>query len=574
MKIENMIPVSLGKVPADVLLKNCKIVNVFTGEIEEGNIALYRKRIAGIGDYNEGKEVIDLNGDYVVPGLIDAHMHIESSMVEPVEFARTVLPRGTTTVIADPHEIANVMGISGIEYMLKYTEGVPLNIYVMIPSCVPATDMETSGANISAIDTITLITKYPRVLGLGEVMNYPGVIDVNLDLITKIEIIRHLYKKIDGHAPGLTGKELNAYISAFIRTDHECTTKEEALEKVSRGMQVLIREGSVARNLDALIGAVNVTNERFFSFCTDDRNPYDITREGHIDNMIRRAVSKGIDPITAIRMATINTTKYYGLRSMGAIAPSYKADMVVTHSLEDFFPHIVIKDSKIVAVDGVLKAKIVGNRRDGFIPKMDGNFKTPHITESDLKLNVEGDRTRAIQVFNNSLITEERIFDTPPSDIPNVGQDLLKIAVISRYVPEKSVSVGAISGFGLKEGAIATSVGHDSHNISVVGANDVDMVTAVNRVIDLHGGLVVVDDGRVICELPLPIAGLMSDLPMEEVAQKIEELKEAARSLGCSIEDPFMVLSFVQLAVIPKLRITNLGLVDVEEHRFVSVGVS
>ena len=574
MKIENMIPVSLGKVPADVLLKNCKIVNVFTGEIEEGNIALYRKRIAGIGDYNEGKEVIDLNGDYVVPGLIDAHMHIESSMVEPVEFARTVLPRGTTTVIADPHEIANVMGISGIEYMLKYTEGVPLNIYVMIPSCVPATDMETSGANISAIDTITLITKYPRVLGLGEVMNYPGVIDVNLDLITKIEIIRHLYKKIDGHAPGLTGKELNAYISAFIRTDHECTTKEEALEKVSRGMQVLIREGSVARNLDALIGAVNVTNERFFSFCTDDRNPYDITREGHIDNMIRRAVSKGIDPITAIRMATINTTKYYGLRSMGAIAPSYKADMVVTHSLEDFFPHIVIKDSKIVAVDGVLKAKIVGNRRDGFIPKMDGNFKTPHITESDLKLNVEGDRTRAIQVFNNSLITEERIFDTPPSDIPNVGQDLLKIAVVSRYVPEKSVSVGAISGFGLKEGAIATSVGHDSHNISVVGANDVDMVTAVNRVIDLHGGLVVVDDGRVICELPLPIAGLMSDLPMEEVAQKIEELKEAARSLGCSIEDPFMVLSFVQLAVIPKLRITNLGLVDVEEHRFVSVGVS
>ncbi|RKX54102.1 MAG: adenine deaminase [Thermotoga sp.] len=574
MKIENMIPVSLGNVPADVLLKNCRIVNVFTGEIEEGNIALYRKRIAGIGDYNDGKKVIDLNGDYVVPGLIDAHMHIESSMVEPVEFARTVLPRGTTTVIADPHEIANVMGISGIEYMLKYTEGVPLNIYVMIPSCVPATDMETSGANISAIDTITLITKYPRVLGLGEVMNYPGVIDVNLDLITKIEIIRHLYKKIDGHAPGLTGKKLNAYISAFIRTDHECTTKEEALEKVSRGMQVLIRQGSVARNLDALIDAVNITNERFFSFCTDDRNPYDITKEGHIDNMIRRAVSRGVDPITAIRMATINTTKYYGLRSMGAIAPSYKADMVVTHSLEDFFPHIVIKDSRIVAVDGVLKAKIMGNRRDRFIPKMNGNFRTPHITESDLKIDVKGNRTRAIRVFNNSLITEERIFDIPPSDIPDGGQDLLKIAVVSRYVPEKSVSVGAISGFGLGEGAIATSVGHDSHNISVVGTNDHDMVSAVNRVIDLRGGLVVVNDGRVVCELPLPIAGLMSDLPMEEVAQKIEKLKEAARSLGCSIEDPFMVLSFVQLAVIPKLRITNLGLVDVDEHRFISVGVS
>ncbi len=573
MKIENIIPVALGKIPADIVLKNCKIVNVFTHEIETGNIALYKKRIAGVGDYIEGKETIDLHGDYVVPGLIDGHLHIESSMLEPVEFARAVLSRGTTTVIADPHEIANVMGITGIEYMLKYTEGVPLNIYMMIPSCAPATNMETSGAEISSIDTIRLVTKYPRVLGLGEVMNYPGVLKTNHDLMTKIEIIRHLYKKIDGHSPGLCGKELNAYVSAFIRSDHECTTQREALEKVSRGMHVLIREGSVARNLDDLIGVVDEKNERFFSFCTDDRHPDDMVTEGHIDNMVRRAIAKGIDPITAIRMATINTASFYGLRSMGAIAPSYKADIVVTHSLKDFFPHIVIKDSQIVAIDGKIKAKIIGNKGEKFISRMDGNFKTPHITESDLRIVSTSSRTRAIRLFNNSLATEEEVFDIPPSMIPDVGHDLLKIAIVSRYDPNKSVSVGAVTGIGLKSGAIATSVGHDSHNMSVVGTNDRDMVVAINHVIELHGGIVVVNNGKVISELPLPIAGLMSNLSMEKVAQRIKDLKESAHSLGCIIDDPFMVLSFVQLAVIPKLRITNLGLVDVESHKFVSVGL-
>lgn len=572
MKIENIIPVALGKVPADVVLKNCRIVNVFTGEVEEGNIALYRKRIAGIGNYTEGKKVVDLNGDYVVPGLIDAHMHIESSMVDPVEFARTVLPRGTTTIIADPHEVGNVMGISGIEYMLQYTEGVPLNIYMMIPSCAPATNMEKSGADISSIDTISLVTKHPRVLGLGEVMNYPGVISADRDLITKIEIIRHLYKKIDGHAPGLSGKALNAYVSAFIKTDHECSTKEEALEKVARGMQVLIREGSVAKNLDDLIGAVNIGNERFFSFCTDDRHPDDIIKEGHIDNMIRMAVSRGVDPIVAIRMATINTAQFYGLRSMGAIAPSYKADMVVTSSLENFFPKTVIKDSAIIAENGKLTIEVVGNKGDKYIPRMNGNFKVPHINEEDIRVKASGDKTRAIKVFNNSIVTGEEIFGVHASDIPDVGKDLLKIAVVSRYVPEKSIAVGAITGVGLKSGAIATSVGHDSHNMSVVGTNDSDMVTAINRIIDMNGGIVVVDGGKILAELPLTIAGLMSTLPTEEVVERIIALKESAKSLGCVLDDPFMVLSFVQLAVIPKLRITNFGLVDVDKGKFVNTG--
>lgn len=569
MKIENIIPVAIGRVPADLLLKNCRILNVFTGEIENGNIVLFRKRIAGIGDYTEGKEVIDLNGDYVVPGLIDAHVHIESSMVDPVEFARSILPRGTTTIIADPHEIANVLGIEGIEYMLQYTEGVPLNIYMMIPSCVPATLMETSGAKIDATDTIGLITKYPRVLGLGEVMNYQGVIGTDKDLMTKIEITRHLYKKIDGHAPKLSGKPLNAYVSAFVRSDHECSSKEEAIEKVSRGMQILIREGSVARNLNDLIDAVTPYNERFFSFCTDDRHPDDIEKSGHIDNMVRLAIKRGIDPIIAIRMATINSAQFYGLRSMGAIAPSYKADMIVTESLEDFFPKIVIKDSKIVARDGKLSVNIAGNK---IHRQMEGNFKISFIKADDLKIHSEGEKTRAIRIFNDSIYTSEEIFDVPPADVPDVKNDLLKISVVSRYV-EKSIFSGAITGLGLKKGAIATSVGHDSHNISVVGANDDDMVMAVNEILRIKGGIVIVSENKILSELPLPIAGLMSSLPMEKVVEKIKELKYFAGEIGCIINDPFMVLSFVQLAVIPKLRITNLGLVDVTNGTFVDVGV-
>ncbi len=569
MKIENIIPVSLGSVPADLLLKNCKIVNVFTGKIEEGNIALFRKRIAGIGDYTQAKEVIDLDGNYVVPGLIDAHVHIESSMVDPVEFARSILPRGTTTIIADPHEIANVLGTEGIEYMLQYTEGIPLNIYMMIPSCVPATNMETNGATIDATDTIGLITKYPRVLGLGEVMNYPAVINADRDLMTKIEITRHLYKKIDGHAPNLAGKSLNAYISAFIRSDHECSTEKEALEKISRGMQVLIREGSVAKNLDDLIGAVTPYNERFFSFCTDDRHPDDIERDGHIDNMVRRSIEKGVDPIIAIRMATINSAQFYGLRSMGAIAPSYKADMVVTESLEKFFPKIVIKDSKIVARNGKLQTEITGNKVQR---KMEGNFRVPFIEPEDLRILSEGKRTRAIRVFNDSIYTEEEIFDIPPSKVPDLKNDLIKISVVSRYSTKKSIFSAAVTGFGLKKGSIATSVGHDSHNISVIGTNDTDMVVAVNEILRIKGGIVIAKDGKIVSELPLSIGGLMSELPMEKVVEKIKELKRIAGDFGCIINDPFMVLSFVQLAVIPKIRITNLGLVDVTKGAFVDVG--
>ncbi|OAA28453.1 adenine deaminase [Kosmotoga arenicorallina S304] len=569
MNIIDILPVARGLKEADVLMKNCRIVNVFSGEIEQGNIALFRKRIAGIGNYTKGKEIIDLKGAYVVPGLIDAHLHIESSMVSPIEFARTVLPRGTTTAIADPHEIANVLGLAGVEYMLRSTEGIPLNLYIMLPSSVPATDKETSGANVSVMDMIGFVEKHPRVLGLGEVMNYPAVISGDRDAIAKIELFRHKYKKIDGHIPGITGKDLNAYICAFIRSDHECTSVEEAKEKLARGMHILIREGSVARNLDALLPLINKHNYPFISFCTDDKHPNDIIAEGHIDYMVRRAIDFGIDPVTAIRMATINTAMHYNLRSMGAIAPGYKADLLVVDNLNDFKVNMVFKDSKLVAVDGKMIDEI---KRKIYPVERLNTFLTPKLTLDDLRVPSIPGRMRVIELFGNEVLTGEKFMEPKTGNgevVADTERDVLKIASISRYNKKKSISVAFATGSGLKKGAVATSVGHDAHNMSVLGTNDEDMLVAANRVIDLGGGLVIACDERVIAELPLPIAGLMSDLSSEEVAERLGTLKRVLKDLGCTIPDLFMTMSFIQLAVIPKLKLTNMGLVDVTKNQFV-----
>ncbi len=572
MNIIDILPVARGDIPADLLIKNAKLVNVFSGEIEDTNIAIYRKRIAGVGDYTEGKEVLDLQGAYVLPGLIDAHLHIESAMVDPVEFARAVLTRGTTTVIADPHEIANVAGLKGVEYMLRYTEGIPLNIYMMLPSCVPATDLSTSGAVVDVMDMIGFVEKHPRVLGLGEVMNFPGVINGDRDLLTKIELIRHKYKKIDGHSPGLTGKPLNAYISAFIRSDHESSFLDEAKEKLARGMQVLIREGSSARNMEALLPLINEYTYPHLSFCTDDKHPGDILTEGHIDYIVRKAIKKGIDPVIAIKMATINTARHYGLRSMGAISPGYKADMVITDSLEDFYPKMVMKDAKIVAKEGRLIANVVGEPY--FVEEVYHSFRCPKVTEDDIKIMRKGDRIRAIKVIDGDLLTDEVIFDVTGNEVrSDVNRDILKGVVINRYTEEKKLGIGFITGVGLKRGAVATSVGHDAHNLFGIGTNDRDIVLALNRVIELKGGLVAVLDGRVIEELPLPIGGLMSDKKVEWVAEKIRDLKKAAKNLGAQLEDTFMTLAFVQLEVIPTLRLTDQGIVDVREHKIVELFV-
>ena len=574
MNIIDIIPVARGDIPADTILKNCKIVNVFSGEIEEGNIALFKKRIAGIGDYHEGRRVIDLDGAYIVPGLIDAHMHIESSMVSPVEFAKTILVRGTTTAIADPHEIANVMGLTGIEYMIRSTEGIPVNLYIMLPSAVPASSMETSGSRISVMDMIGFVEKYQnRILGLGEVMNFPDIINGDRDSIAKIELIRHKYKKIDGHIPGGSGKPLNAYICAFVRSEHECTYVEEAQEKLARGMQILMREGSVERNLVPLLPLINDRTYPFVSFCTDDKHPVDIIREGHIDHNVRTAIKHGVDPIIAIRAATINTARHYNLRSMGAVAPGYKADLVVVDDLHSFNPLIVFKDSNIVAKNGKLVTEIISQ---SFPQEKLNTFKCQKVEKNDFKIPARGSVVRVIELLGNEVLTgscEMRAKVVNGEAVSDTSRDLLKLAAVCRYCEGKSISMGFATGSGLKKGAVATSVGHDSHNLGVLGTNDEDMVLAANRVMEMGGGLVAVDGGRILAELPLRIAGLMSDMTSKEVAERLEELKRASLVMGSVLPDLFMTLSFVQLSVIPKLKLTNLGLVDVEKNDFVSIFV-
>ncbi len=571
MRAIDIIPVAKGDIPADLLIQNARVVNVFSGDIKLTNVAIYQKRIAGIGDYSQGKEVIDLEGKYLVPGLINAHLHIESTMLEPREFAKAVLARGTTTVIADPHEIANVMGLKGVEFFLNYTEGVPLNIYFMLPSCVPATNMETNGAKVKVMDMIGFIEKYPRVLGLGEVMNYPGILHGDENLLTMIELFRHKYKKIDGHAPGVTGKDLNAYSAAFIKSDHESTTAEEAYEKLSCGMQVLMRYGSGEKDLENLLPIVNERTQPYLSYCTDDKHPEDIVK-GDIDEMVRISISKGVDPITAIRIGSINTARHYGLRSMGAIAPGYKADMIVVNDLKDFYPEMVIKDAKIVAKNGQCIAK--------FPPPLTGfeevinTVQCPYYQAEDFlfHLNRKSVYIRGIKVFGDSVLTKEVIEQTKVLDgEPDLSQiDFAKICVVNRYTTEKQYSLGFVAGTGMKRGAIALSVGHDSHNISVTGKNEKDMECALNDVIKNKGGMSVALDGEVIASLPLSIAGLMSTEPLEEVLKKQSLLLKAVKNdLGCTLDNPFMALSFVQLEVIPELKITNLGLINTNTFEFV-----
>lgn len=573
MKIKDIVPVALGEVPADVLIRNARILNVFTGQIEEGNIALFRKRIAGIGDYTEAREEIDIDGGIVVPGLIDAHVHIESAMVSPREFAKAVLPLGTTTIIADPHEITNVLGLDGLEYMIRTTEGIPLNVYIAIPSAVPATSLETSGARLGPEDMVSFVDKYPtRIIALGEVMNYPGVLACDSELITKIEILRHKYKKIDGHSPGLAGKQLNAYVDAFIRSDHECTTAAEALEKVSRGMQVLIREGTAARNLESILPAVTPLNQASFSFCTDDKEPQDIAEEGHIDSMVRKSISLGLDPVTAVRLATINTARHYNLRSMGAVAPGYKADMLVLDSLEEFTIRMVIKDSFVVVSDGAVTSPLTGVHNSHST-----TLGTVNVAPFDMQTFIvpaPAGQIRVIGVRDGDLYTDFLTMEPTVADgtaVADPERDLAKVVVFDRHTGS-GASRGFARGFGLKRGAIATTIGHDSHNLAVVGMDDADMLNATREVVDLNGGIVVVVDGQVVARVPLAIAGLISSAPLETVIEELETLKAAIRETGTD-RDILMILHFIQLAVIPELKMTDQGLVDVLAQRFVDLAV-
>ncbi len=560
-----------GKILADLVLLNCKVINVFNGKIIHGNIAIDGGKIIGIGSY-DAKEKIDLAGSYVAPGLIDAHMHMESTLVTPNQMARIIVPRGTTTVIADPHEIANVLGLEGVKFMMHATEKTTLNGFFMLPSCVPSTDFETSGAKLDAQKLYELFN-HQKVLGLGELMNYPGVITGDTDMLEKMNMAQS--KIIDGHGPELTGKELNAYMINGVRTEHECSTIEEMQERIGLGMYIAIREGSAAKNLDTLIRGVDEFNKHMCMFCTDDKNPEDILLQGHIDYNVRRAIELGMSPITAIQMATINPARCYNLRDIGAIAPGYDADLIIFDNLSSF-------DIKTVYKKGIKVAEnksALFNTHKNDTKKVTKTVKLDKVSSNDFKLTLKSDIVNVIRVIPNSIITESvtrRVYlDKYNNFISNKLLDVVKIAVVERHKNTKNIGIGLVENFHLQNGAIATTISHDSHNIIVIGDNDEDMSIAVNTLIDLQGGIVISSESKIKASLALPIAGLMSEKSMEDVCDDLRNLRKVAiNDLNIPNDlEPFMTLSFMALPVIPELKITDKGYFDVKNFKFKEIEV-
>lgn len=564
----DLIPYSLGTRKPRLVLKNAQVVNVFSGEIYKADVAVEDGYIVGIDTY-EGEQEVDLEGRLICPGFIDGHVHIESSMVSPGEFARAVVPHGTTTVIIDPHEIANVAGTAGISYMLQASEGLPLNVYVMLPSCVPATTMETSGATLLAADLEPFLD-HPRVLGLGEVMNYPGVVAEDPEMLAKLRLCEN--KVIDGHAPGLTGKELAGYILSGIRSDHECTTVEEAQERLRLGMYVMIREGSATKNLLDLLPAVNKRNSRRFIYVTDDRHPQDLLTEGHIDHLVRLSVKAGLDLVTAIQMATINAAECFGLKGIGAIAPGYKADLLVLDP-DSLQVEAVYKDGKLVATNGKELFQPPYHEH----PEVRNTVRLAEVNPEKLKIPAKSSTARVIQLIPHQLVTSTATVQLPIKDgyfDISAEPDILKLAVFERHRKTGNIGVALVKGFGLQRGAIASSVAHDSHNIIAIGKEDADIILAAEEISRMQGGIAIALEGKILGSLPLPIGGLMSDGSLVEVRDKLVELHEIAADLGVKGEfDPFMTLAFLSLPVIPELKLTDLGLVDVKEFKLVSVSL-
>jgi adenine deaminase len=561
-----LINVARGLEPADLVIKGGQIVNVFSQEIYPADIAIYGGRIAGVGNYS-GPNELDARGKFIAPGFIDGHMHIESSMVTVWEFAKTVMPRGTTTIVADPHELANVLGVEGIEYVLKTAKYQPLSVYVMLPSCVPATDMETSGARLKAIDLLPYLDS-PWVLGLAEMMNYPGVIEGSEEVLDKLRMIGG--KVVDGHAPQLSGKDLNAYIAAGIGNDHECTTVEEALEKLRLGMTVAVREGSVTRDLLALLPLIKPENADRFFFCTDDRTPDDLIRRGHIDSMVRMAIGAGLEPALAIRLATINAARYFGLPKVGAIGPGWFADLNVLSDLKTCAVEKVFKRGHLVAEKGYL----LGNKPMSAMIDVRNTVRIRPLGDSSFRIPAKSGRARVMELIPNQIITRQ-IFAEPKRDdghvVSDAKNDVLKIAVIERHHGTGNIGLGLTKGFGLKSGAIASSVGHDAHNINVVGTNDADMRAAVEEIVKMQGGFAVASGGKILASVALPIAGLLSNKTLSDVKDELEAANRATRELGCVVPEPFMALSFMALSVIPELKLTDRGLVDVNQFKFVDL---
>lgn len=546
-------------VPVDLVIRNARLVNVFSGQVTATDIAVAQGCVIGF-DTCPALQTIDLRGRFVAPGFIDAHVHVESAMVCPSEFGRAVLAHGTTAVVADPHEIANVLGTAGIEYMLSAGDESPVNFYFALPSCVPATSLESSGAVLAAKDLAPYIT-HERIVALGEMMDFPGVVRAEPAVLAKIRLARLAGKPVDGHAPGLGGAPLNAYLAAGITSDHECTTAAEALTKLAAGMHIMVREGSGARNLDALLPVITRANARRLMWCTDDRNPHDLLRRGHIDGMVRRAVRAGLDPLIAIQMATVNPAAYFHLTDVGAVVPGRRADLVVMDDLADPVVRQVFVQGRLVAEDCRLTV-VPPSFPSRVLPQTMKVAPGP----LDFAVPASGRRVRVIEVVPDQLHTRavaERVCVRDNLAVSDSSRDILKIAVVERHHGTGRRGIGFVRGFGLRQGALASTVAHDSHNIVAVGVDDIDLRLAVETIIGTEGGLAVTAHGQVLALLPLPIAGLMSDQPIETVASLLDDLTAAAHRLGGRLADPFMTLSFMALPVIPALKITDRGLVDV-----------
>ena len=570
MNSGKLISVARGLAPADLILKNARIVNVFSGEIEQGNVAVCEGNIAGIGDYREAREIVDLDGKYLVPGFIDGHVHLESSMLSAPQYARAVVPRGTLSMVTDLHEIANVAGIEGLRYVLNSARKLPLDVFLMAPSCVPATHLETSGADLDAV-ALKQILRWKETIGLGEMMNFPGVLNRDDGVLSKLRLASG--KPSDGHAPGLSGRELNAYVAAGIQSDHESTTLEEAKEKLRRGVYVMIREGSSEKNLEALLPIVT---ERTLPRCmlvVDDRTCVDLLKDGDLDAVVRKAIGLGLDPISAIQMVTLNPATYFGLEGLGAVAPGYRANLVVIDDLISFRISLVFHNGQMVARDGepVFKVGSVASNSLGHTVSVKslrlGALRFPS-TDTNGVVEVP-----VIEIVPGQIVTrrrQEQLRIVNGDVLPEVSRDILKAAVIERHKATGNVGVGFVRGFGLKAGALGSSVAHDSHNIVAIGTDDTSILTAVAEIERLQGGLVAANGNRVIASLPLPVAGLLSERSMEETVSVLANVESAASGLGSRLDSPFSTLSFLALPVIPDLRLTDLGLVDVNEFRLIS----
>ncbi len=564
-KLAHLISVARGESPADLVLANARVVNVFSGELETGNVAICEGKIAGIGDYSQAKETIDLNGRYLVPGFLNGHTHLESSLLDVGQYARAVVPRGTLGIVTDLHELANVAGLDAIRYVLDYISHLPMDIFLLAPSCVPATHLETSGASVGPED-IRKLLEWPGVIGLGEVMNFPGVIGGDETVLDKVDSAQG--RVIDGHAPGVRGKDLNAYIAAGIHSDHESVSLDEAREKLSRGMWVMIREGSSEKNLDSLLPLVTDKTYKRCLFVVDDRSCLDLLGDGDIDAVVRKAISRGLDPVRAIQMATINTAEYFRLDRLGAVAPGYTANLIVSSDLSELPIDMVFYRGQLVAKEG----------KPLFAPYKLANKTLARTIQikpfgiEALRLPASGETGPVIEAIPGQIITKKRMAKLKISDgtvVPDIGEDILKLVVVERHRASGNIGLGMVKGFGLKKGALASSVAHDSHNIIALGASDEDIFAAIKEAERLGGGLVVAAEGKVISSLALPIAGLLSDQPLERVAERLNELEQLAKNLGATLPSPLATLSFLALPVIPEIRLTDLGLVDVNQFKLI-----